>query len=156
MLHHLVLHFSPPSCTALAALGWVGGMFSMAIFAGIVYAFAHMLIMCHQKGDGKRYRTYYSAVHNILGKRHAIAYVWICTSRANQPPLTTPGWSGFSKSTSCLLHWPMPSPVAQVCSPLPCSSCQITTPPCGQRRQSTCSYFPSSCCLLSKYLPSES
>lgn len=62
---------------AMSALGWVGGLFSMAIFAIIVYAFAHILILCHQEGNGKRHRTYYSAVHNILGKRHAIAYVYM-------------------------------------------------------------------------------
>lgn len=62
----------------MSALGWIAGLLSMTIFATIIYAFAHLLIMCHQQGgNGKRHPTYYSAVLNVLGKRHAIALIWI-------------------------------------------------------------------------------
>lgn len=60
--------------SALAALGWVAGLLCMAIFGLVCYIYAHLLIMCHEQ-DGKRHRTYYQAVHEILGPRHALTLV---------------------------------------------------------------------------------
>lgn len=57
---------------AMASLGWVAGLLSMVLFAGITFGCGQLLIACHENG-AKRHRTYYSAVHNILGTRHARA-----------------------------------------------------------------------------------
>lgn len=59
---------------AMASLGWVAGLLCMVLFASITFGCGQLLIACHENGS-KRHRTYFSAVHNILGKRHAQAMV---------------------------------------------------------------------------------